>query len=446
MVDKFRYGTTFQTKIISSMMSDSIFMKRIIDIIDVKYFENDIIQNIIHEIIEYFHKYKMKPTFDSLKTIFIQPKYSQISNSSIQIIIDAQSYLDSSDLDYVKDSVIQFCRHQEIKRAILQSVDLLNNDKFDIIEKMMNDSFKIGLDINTGINIKRDVDLVFTDDKRNPVATPWEQINNITEGGLGLGELGVIAAPPGIGKSWALVSLASHAIKQGKKVVFFTLELYENYVAKRFYSNLTHTKLNNLKYEVDAIKTYLNHLKGELIIQYYPTKSVSVNSLKGFVERSITEEFKPDLIIVDYADLLKAPYVNSTKRDDQILGDIYAELRGMAGEFEIPVWTASQINRSGAKSQVIESDSIAGSFEKIMIADIVVSISRQLEDKIANTSRWHILKNRFGRDGVTFPAQNDLSMGKIQLFEPTTEKGKEVSNSTEMASKKFMRNKYKQFL
>jgi len=446
MTDTINYGTQFQIKLISSLMTDTCFLKQISDVLHIKYFENNYIKLIVKEILNYFNKYKTKPTFDSIKTIFQRDEYKELYTGIIQIVIDSEINSNSSDIQFVKDETVKFCKHQEIKKAILQSVDLLNLSNFDAIEKLMSSSFKIGLDIADGIDIKTDIDRVMLDTQRNPISLPWNHINNITDGGLGLGELGIIAAPPGIGKSWVLLNIAVHAARQGKKVVYFTMELYEDYVAKRFYANISNTSLNDLKYELDNIKHNIKVLEGEIHIKFYPTKSASINTLKSYIDKLNNDGFKPDLIIVDYADILKPVSTNMDRRDDQILGDIYGDLRGMAGEYKIPIWSASQINREGAKSKIIEGNTIAGSFEKLMIADLVISISRQLEDKLSNNSRWHVIKNRFGLDGITFNAMNDLSKGKMVLFDSDTTKAKEMEENTSITAKKYLKSRYEDLM
>jgi hypothetical protein len=129
---------------------------------------------------------------------------------------------------------------------------------------------------------------------------------------------------------------------------------------------------------------------------------------------------KPDLVIVDYADLLRG----AGKEIRHELGNIYEDLRGLAGEYEIPVWTASQANRSALEDDIIGAEKIAESYSKIMTADFVLSLSRKIEDKIAGTGRWHVIKNRFGPDGITFPSKMNMSNGQIQIYEETSVQGK----------------------
>ena len=132
------------------------------------------------------------------------------------------------------------------------------------------------------------------------------------------------------------------------------------------------------------------------------------------------------MILVDYADIMR-DIGKSTEMRHQ-LGNIYEDLRGLAGEMQIPIWTASQANRSALDEDVIDASKVAESYAKVMTADFVISVSRKIEDKIANTGRFHVIKNRFGPDGLTYPAKINTNIGKIELFESTSTQGKEVQS------------------
>jgi len=163
-------------------------------------------------------------------------------------------------------------------------------------------------------------------------------------------------------------------------------------------------------------------LKGKLLIKYFPTKSASVQTLSAHLKTIELQQIKPDLVIVDYADILRG--IGTEKR--HILENIYEDLRGLAGEYDLPIWTASQANRSSLEEDIIDASKVAEAYSKVMIADFVISVSRKVADKIANTGRFHVIKNRFGIDGVTFPAMINTNIGKIEVYEASTKDGKTV--------------------
>ena len=287
------------------------------------------------------------------------------------------------------------------------------------------------------------IDERYTESVRFPQETPWDVINDLTDGGLGKGELGVMVAPAGIGKSWALMNIGAHNVKKGKTVLHYTLELNEAYVGLRYDSVITGIANQNLKHYQDEVKEKLSKIEGELIIKYYPTKTVSVLGIKSHVEKCIMQGKKPDVVIVDYADLLRGH--GQEKRHE--LEGIYEDLRGLAGEYEIPVWTASQANRSALEEDIIGADKIAESYGKVMVADFIISLSRKVTDKLAGTGRWHVIKNRFGPDGITLPSKMNTSNGQFDIYNDNSVQGKDtqkqMSNGNELA-RKMLSQKFKE--
>ena len=167
-------------------------------------------------------------------------------------------------------------------------------------------------------------------------------------------------------------------------------------------------------------------LKGNLTIKYYPTKSCTVNTLSAHLKKVTTFGKKVDMVLVDYADIMRDVHKSSEMR--HALGNIYEDLRGLAGELQVPIWTASQANRSALDEDVIEATKVAESYAKVMTADFVMSLSRKIEDKIGNTGRFHVIKNRFGPDGLTYPARINTNIGKIEIFESSSVQGKNVQH------------------
>ena len=210
----------------------------------------------------------------------------------------------------------------------------------------------------------------YTEAVRNVLPTPWDVVNDITDGGIGKGELGVMVANAGAGKSWCLMNIGAYAVKSGKTVLHYTLELNQAYVGLRYDSVITGIANQNLKHYQDEVRQQLNKIRGELIIKYFTTKTVSVLGIKAHVEKCILQGKRPDMIIVDYADLLRGH--GQEKRHE--LEGIYEDLRGMAGEYGVPVWTASQASRAGLEEDIIDASKVAESYGKVMVADFVISL------------------------------------------------------------------------
>ena len=424
-------------------MTDRIFLQQISDILVPSYFESDANNWIVTTILEYQKDYNTSPTLEVMKVKLHEVDQDVLKTQVVQHLKEAWKFAESDDLEFIKQQTIDFCKNQEIKKAILSSVDLLNTGRYDEIKSKIDNALKAGADKHIGHDYLIDIDVRYTDTIRDTKETPWEVINDMTSGGLGKGELGVFVAPAGIGKSWGLINIGAHAVKQGMTVIHYTLELNAEYVGLRYDSVMTGIPNQNLRHYQDQVKEELAKLKGELIIKYYPTKSTSVIGLRGHIEKCIMQGKKPDIVIVDYADLLRG---HGTEKRHELEG-IYEDLRGLAGEYEIPVWTASQANRSALEEDVIGAEKIADSYGKVMVADFVISLSRKVQDKLAGTGRWHVIKNRFGPDGITLPSTMNTSTGQINIYTDTSILGKDakkqMENGNELA-RRMLTQKYKE--
>ena len=436
-----KFGYSFQCKLIASLFKDRIFLQQIIDILEPSYFESEANISIVQYIKDYFFEYKQPPTMEVMSVKIKEIDNDMLQTQVVEHLKDSYKQLDAPDLEFIKEQTIKFCKNQVLKSAIMESVNLLARGEYDQIKMTIDEAMKAGLERAIGHEYIDHVDERYLESVRNTVTTGWEVVDDIADGGLGKGELGVFVAPSGIGKSWALVNVGAAAVKAGLNVIHYTLELNEAYVGLRYDAVLSGIQAQELKYHIDEVKDIVGKLKGKLIVKYYPTKGGTVNTLASHIEKCRMQGFDPDLVIVDYADLLRG----HGKEVRHELGNIYEDLRGLAGEHELPVWTASQANRSALSDDIIGAEKIAESYAKIMTADLVISLSRKIEDKLANTGRWHIIKNRFGQDGITFPSKMNASNGQIDIHTPDSLDGQDVQQDMDNHSeylRKVLKQKY----
>ena len=433
------FGTSFQTKIIASLIISRKFVEQIQDILEANYFESQANRWLIKQIKEYFLKYKKPPTLEAVKVLMGELEDDILKVSVVDQLRQAYKHMEADDLEFVQEKTLEFCKNQKMKAAIIKSVDLLEQNEYDEIKSLVDEAMKAGTEKDVGHIYTEMIAERYSESARECVATPWEVLNDITQGGLGAGELGVVVAPAGIGKSWVLSAIGASSLKEGKTVVHYSLELNESYVGLRYDSVVTGIANQNLKFHQDDVEKQVGLVKGELIIKYFPTKTASVQTMAAHLERIKTLGGDFDMVIVDYADIMKD--TGHSKEIRHALGNIYEDLRGMAGEMGVPIWTASQANRSALEEDVIQAEKIAESYTKIMTADFVMSLSRKVEDKIANTGRFHIIKNRFGPDGMTFPAKINTNNGNMEMYERTTVEGKQqqknIDNREEFARKEL---------
>jgi replicative DNA helicase len=409
-----QYGPTFQTKVMGALLTDRDFLITISESLSDEYFENTSHQWIIKEILKYFSKYHTVPSMDAIKV-----EVQKIDNDVLKIAIKeqlVQAYRESeqTDIQYIKDEFLGFCKNQQMKKAIVTSADLLVTNDFDSIRQIILNALKIGEVRSIGHEYEKDVETRYREDNRGPIPFPWDVFNNITQGGIGKGELGIVFGNPGGGKSWAVIAMAAHAAKLGYNVLYYTLELSETYVARRIDANLLNIPVDQITKYRTEVENIVSELPGKIKVKEFPSGKTTLDNIEQHIEQLKTQyEFIPNIIIIDYIDLLK----NSARDRLEGTEDIYTSIRGLARELGLPIITPSQANRTGAKSDIIEGDNIAGSYSKLMIGDIVVSLARNRKDKLEGTGRWHIMKNRLGADGMTFASKIDTSTGHIEIYE-----------------------------
>jgi len=439
-----KYGQSFQTKVLSSLIVDVRLLDTLSEIIHPKFFESESNKWIADEIISYYGDYKKSPTLDVFKSEVSKLDDRGFQKSVVEQLKSVFIKVGDSDLDYVKKEFSNFCINQNLKQAIVSSVDLLKAGNYDRIKDLVDKAMKVGIDTDLGHDYLLDFEERTTEINRNSVSTGWSCIDDVMDGGLGPGELGVAVAPSGVGKTWVLCALGAAAVRAGLNVVHYSLELSEHYVGQRYDTVFTQIPSTDVKQKKEIVLDKISRLKGKLLIKYYPPKGISPKAIESHIEKMIAAGNKPDLIIIDYADLL----LSHTNKSDSTYGEqggVYIELRGISGELAIPIWTASQTNRSAIDSEVIEADKIADSYAKVMNADFIMSISRKSKDKLNNTARFHIMKNRFGPDGITFPSKMDTNNGFIEVYDGNSSDGimtqKESADGGQM-EKKLLHKKY----
>jgi KaiC/GvpD/RAD55 family RecA-like ATPase len=289
-----------------------------------------------------------------------------------------------------------------------------------------------------------DVEKRLSDIARSCIKTGWELVDNLLDGGLAPGELGVIISSAGGGKSWCLARLGAEAMMQGKNVIHYTLELNENYVGRRYDACFTGFDFQAIPKQKEIVKKRVDDMKsqpgmGKLKVKYCPIKTVSAMSLKSHLERcQMIEGIKYDMMVVDYADILRSTRQYDAKRFELQL--IYQELRAYASEINVPIWTASQSNKEGAGADVVDLNNMSEAYGKAMEADVVISLSRKSHEKSLGVGRLFIAKNRAGKDGMVYAMKINTARSTFSLLD-TYENQEQKSSSDFQADDDSVRNK-----
>ena len=439
------FGKAFQENLCQLILLDRPFADQIKEVLTIEFLELKYLQVFVQKIFEYKDKYKVHPTYDIMTTLLRTGLEDQ--NETVQKQVrDYFARIHDKEPEgsqFIKETSLDFCKKQKLKEAMLKSVKLLQNSSFDEISKTINDALKLGSSNDFCYDYLVDFEKRFQIKSRNPVTMGWEEIDGICKGGLGSGELGVVIAPTGAGKSMVLVHLGTEALKLGKTVIHYTLELADSVVASRYDSCLTGIEIRDLYTFKEQIYDSVQNLAGKLIVKEYPTKSASTNTLKLHLEKLKMRGIQPDMIIVDYGDLLKP--ISSQREKRQELETIYEELRGIAQENNCPVWTASQTNRSGLNAEVITMESISEAFNKCFVADFICSVSRTIEDKASNGGRIFVAKNRNGPDGLVFPIYMDTASVKIKVLQSNGESASDLIVKSSKEQEDNLKKKYSKF-
>ena len=443
-VDFSKFGNMFQENLAKLILMDRAYSDQIGEVLETEYFETKYLKRFTNLIYQYKEKYEVHPSMNLMASL-INTEMDKEDDLVIKQVRDFLIRIHSDPAvqgeEYIKDTALDFCKKQKLKEAIVKSVRLLEKSSFDEISDLINEALKLGQSNDFGYHYIKDFEKRFEIKVRSPMTTGWKTFDDLMQGGLGAGELGVAMAGTGAGKSHILVHLGAQALKEKKTVVHYTLELSETVVARRYDSCITGVKLKDLNVFKDNILEVVKDIEGTLIVKEYPTKSITTTAIKNHLSKLKMRGIEPDIIIVDYADLISPKKSYGEKRHD--LESIYEELRGIAQENSCPIWTVSQTNRTGYNAELVTMESISEAFSKCFVADFIFTLSRTTEDKNNNTGRFFVAKNRFGPDGLIYPVKMDTSNVKISVEQNSIDPSA-VGKNAAKEQKDLLRQKYKE--
>jgi replicative DNA helicase len=446
-----QYGKSFQEKIFQGLLSDHTWASQMTEVMKPTYFDLKYLAFLSEKYFKYHDKYKSFPTMSLLISI-IKDELKEQNNAVmkeqiVEYLGRMRSSPDIGDIAYVKDKSIDFCRKQALRDALEKSVELISGDKYDAVVDLMRKAVSVGLPTSVGHDFFEDMESRFLKINRCAVPTGLEPLDQkaVLNGGLGKGEIGVIVANTGVGKSHMLVALGAHALKLGKNVVHYTFELTEVAVGIRYDSHLTGIESNEIQDSKEQVlEKYKEAELGKLIIKSYPTGTATVNTIRNHLEKLSLRGFVPNLIIIDYADIMRSSREYDALRLELKL--IYEELRNLAMERSVPLWTASQANRDSSNSDVVGLENMSESYGKAMVADVVLSLSRKPAEKAIGSGRLFVAKNRAGKDGILFPVHIDTARSTISILDESQLTLQEAIAQDESTRKNLLKEKWKQVM
>ena len=446
-----KFGRPFQERIFQGMLGDHPWASQMVEVMEPRFFDVDYLKFLSDRYFSYYNKYKSFPTLGLLVTIVKEDlsdsNDSILRDQVVDYLIRTKANPHPGDLAYVKEKTLDFCKKQAFREALEKAVDLIQGENFEQVVDLMKKAVSIGMPNTAGHDFFEDIEARFVKINRHAVPTGFKRLDekDIFQGGLGRGELGVIAANTGCGKSHFLVAVGANAMRLGKNVIHYTFEMTEHAVGIRYDSNLCGMPSNDVQDNKQLVTdAYSDKKLGRLMIKEYPTGNATVNTVRNHIEKLMLKGFKPDIVIVDYADIMKSSRTYDSLRHELKL--IYEELRNLAMELEIPIWTASQANRESAQADVVGLENMSEAYGKAMVADVVISLSRKASEKSTGFGRLFIAKNRAGRDGIVFPVSIDTATSKFEILDETALSLNEVASQKKSEMQDLLSRKFKEVM
>lgn len=406
----FNFDEEFQDKIAALVIRDPDFMRRTRDCVEPGHFDNvgnALVVNMAQSYYDRYHRLPANiPTWaqiikDAVASNQLREQFKETVVESLRSAFKA----DIRDADYAIDKISEFSKHQEVMKALEECADLASQGKFEQIERRMQKAFmKSAKGKFREMDYWRDI-AKRTQDRKDrssglirPRGIPLGigKIDDILyHKGLGRRELSVIMGGAKKGKSMGLGEFALRFSRQGYNVLYATLEVAVEIIGERMDANMTDTKFSELDDNFNSIETKIKGsaaTAGELKIVEFPTGSLTPNGLRAVIERYKADGIKFDVIITDYADIMAPDHMTSSEIENS--KQVWVGLRAIAQEEDAAGLTATQTNREGFKSTVARAEHAAEDFNKIRIADLVISINRTEEERARNEARLFFAASR----------------------------------------------------
>ena len=400
-------GNSFQIQLLNNIVIDKDFANSIVDVLDPKYFDNQYFKLIMQMVKEYYIKYEHAPTFATLD----QLTKSEISSSMAQkMVLDMLLEVKEAPIegsDFVQEKSLKFCKQQELKKVMSKAQKIIDKgdfESYDHLEEMVREALQVG-EVDTGTSdVFSNLDVVLDDDYRHPIPMGVPGIDNLLKGGLAKGEIGVILAPTGVGKTTFLTKIANNGFNLGYNVLQVFFEDNPKIIQRKHFTLWTGIAPDNLSSHRDDVMEKVREIKtntkNRLTLKKLPSDTMTMNQIKNQIRKMIAEGNKIDMIVLDYIDCVTP---------DKHLGDewksegsVMRAFEAMCHELDIVGWTATQGNRSSISSEVVTTDQMGGSIKKAQVGHVIISVAKSLQQKEMNLATIAITKSRIGKDGIIF--------------------------------------------
>jgi len=400
-------GNTFQVQLLNQIVVDKDFSHSIMDVIESSYFDNKYFKIIIQMIKEYHTKYESTPTFDTLEQIvkseIPQELVAKIVSDTLKQVKDAPF----EGTSFVQEKALKFCKQQELQKAMDKSQKIITEgdfESYDKVEGLIREALQVGEVEKGQTDVFDNLDTVLDEDYRHPIPMGITGIDKLLKGGLAKGEIGVILAPTGVGKTTVLCKIANTAFNMGYNVLQIFFEDNPKIIQRKHFTMWTGIEPDNLVLHKEVVMSKLTEIKetmkNELILKKLASDSMTMNQIKNQVRKIIADGTKIDMILLDYIDCVLPE--SSAKDEWKAEGSVMRGFEGMCHELNLAGWTATQGNRSSISSEVVTTDQMGGSIKKAQVGHVIITVAKSLQQKEMNLATIAITKSRLGKDGVVF--------------------------------------------
>ena len=400
-------GNTFQLQLLNQIILDKDFSHSIIDVIENNYFENKYFKIITQMIREYYTKYDHTPSFETLEQITKSELQQEIAS---KIVLDTIKKIKDAPIDgvaFVQEKALKFCKQQELQKVMTKAQKIIDGGEFenyDALEEMVRGALQVGAKDTSSMDVFSNIDQVLDEDYRHPIPMGIPGIDRLLKGGLAKGEIGVILAPTGVGKSTVLTKIANHAFNLGNNVLQIFFEDNPKVIQRKHYTLWTKIHPDELSEKRDEVikkvKDIEESMSNKLIMTKLPSDTVTMSQIKNQIRKMVADGNKIDMVLLDYIDCVVP---------DKNLGDewksegsVMRAFEAMCHEMDLVGWTATQGNRSSISSEVVTTDQMGGSIKKAQVGHVIITVAKTLQQKEMKLATIAITKSRVGDDGVVF--------------------------------------------
>lgn len=413
-------GEDFQYKLVHTFMEDKEFFKDLNSIVDQNMFTDSTLKIYVGVMKEYYEREEAVPSYQMMGIVLNEKAHNDIEQRIFSETLEKIEKTSSEGVEYIRNLAEKFFKQQNIVKTANSILKIAGNgdtEKYDECVELLSEALNQGTKEDFGNTVFDDIGETLSDDYRTPIPTGVGKLDEALEGGLGKGELGVIIGSSSFGKTSLTTAMASHASTykcpqnnfRGYKVLQIVFEDRIKQIQRKHIGRITGIEAKDLSKPgiIEQVKEQLDKyedkdlMRENLRIVRFPSGELTASHIQRYIKKLINNGFKPDLVIIDYFECLTHNgdgHSNEYEKE----GKTMRKLESIAGELNIALWIPTQGTKDSVNLELVTMDKAGGSFKKIQIAHIVMSIARTMEDIEANRATIALLKNRAGKSGKVF--------------------------------------------